>query len=86
MAFSGNFNRKADSHLVCVETDGTHATQTISCRTSSKKREHNLVNLDFVIFSGMFANTLGIFFSKILFNWKFVRSCSKSLQFSYVIK
>ena len=39
MAFGGNFHRKADSHLVCVETDGTHATQTISCRTSSKKRK-----------------------------------------------
>ena len=37
MAFCGNFNRKADSHLVCVETDGTHSTQTISCRTSNKK-------------------------------------------------
>jgi len=47
MAFGGNFHRKADSHLVCVETDGTHATQTISCRTSSKK----LTGCSFVVFS-----------------------------------
>ncbi|XP_065069859.1 zinc finger FYVE domain-containing protein 16-like isoform X1 [Rhopilema esculentum] len=47
MAFCGNFNRKADSHLVCVETDGTHSTQTISCRTSNKK----LTGCSFVVFS-----------------------------------
>ena len=57
MAFGGNFHRKADSHLVCVETDGTHATQTISCRTSSKKRKLCLFHI-----SSVFLSTSTLFF------------------------
>eukprot|EP00794_Sanderia_malayensis_P007788 gene7788-8633_t len=47
LAFCGNFNRKADSHLVCIENDGTYSTQTITCRTSSKK----VTGCNFAVFS-----------------------------------
>ena len=87
MAFSGNFNRKADSHLVCVETDGTHATQTISCRTSSKKRGPNLMNLDALIFFLAYLQIRCLaFYLEILIQLELCEKLFKSVKFLLLIK